>query len=263
MSILDRFRLDGKVALVTGAGKGIGAACAKAFAEAGADVVIGARTVGDLERVAEAARGNGRQAIVAALDVTDADQRESIVERAIQSLGRLDILVNNVGGSMPKAALETSVKEFDHAFHFNVTTAFAMTQLAAVRMVETAGAGAVINIASVAGQAPGPHFAAYGTAKAGMIFLTRVLAQEFAPKVRVNAIGVGSTKTDALKRVLDPGIEKAMVRMTPMNRLGEVEDVAACALYLASPASSYLTGDVVQVNGGLRGLNMTMPRAFD
>ena len=263
MSILDRFRLDGKVALITGAGKGIGAACAQAFSEAGADVAIGARTLSDLERVAEVVRGNGQKALVVALDATDDAQRKNIVDQTVRSLGRLDILVNNVGGSMPKAALKTSVREFDNAFHFNVTTAFAMTQLAAPHIVETAGGGSVINIASVAGQMPGPHFAAYGTAKAGMIFLTQVLAQEFAPKVRVNAIGVGSTKTDALKQVLTPEIEKTMVALTPMNRLGEVEDIAACALYLASSASSYLTGDVVQVNGGLRGLNMTMPRAFD
>ena len=108
-----------------------------------------------------------------------------------------------------------------------------------------------------------PFFAAYGTAKAALSFLTQELAQEFAPKVRVNAIAVGATKTDALNTVLTPEIEKTMVDLTPMARLGEVEDIAACALYLASPAASYVTGEVLGVSGGLNGISMKMPRAFE
>ncbi len=120
----------------------------------------------------------------------------------------------------------------------------------------------MVNIAAVAGQAPSSCFAAYGVAKSALIMLTKQLAQEFAPKIRVNAIAVGSTKTDALNYVLTPEIEKTMVDLTPMARLGEVEDVAAGALYLASPAASYVTGDILGVNGGLTTLNMQMPRAF-
>jgi 7-alpha-hydroxysteroid dehydrogenase len=123
--------------------------------------------------------------------------------------------------------------------------------------------GAVINISSVAGAYPSSWFAAYGVAKSSLSFLTRELAQEFAPKVRVNAIAVGSTRTEALKTVLTDEIEQTMVELTPMGRLGEVEDIAACALYLASPAASYVTGDIVGPNGGLINLNMKMPGAFD
>ncbi|MGI9292397.1 MAG: glucose 1-dehydrogenase [Pseudomonadales bacterium] len=263
MGILEKFKLDGKVALVTGAGRGIGAGCAKAFAEAGANVVIGARTESQLQTVAAEISTLGSEAHIVTLDVMDPAQRENFVSQAMQRFGRIDILVNNAGGWPPKPFFKTSVEEFESAFRFNVSTAFAMTQLAVPKMVESAGEGSVINISSIAGQEPSAQFAAYGVAKSSLSFLTRELAQEFAPKVRVNAIGVGSTKTEALNTVLSPEIEKTMVELTPMARLGEVEDIAACALYLASPASSYLTGDVVQVNGGLNALNMQMPRAFE
>ena len=129
-------------------------------------------------------------------------------------------------------------------------------------MVEMAGGGCIINISSIAGHKPTPCFSVYGTSKGALSMLTQELAQEFAPKIRVNAIAVGSTKTDALNSVLDEGIEQTMVDLTPMNRLGEVEDVAMGALYLASPAASYVTGDILGVNGGLERLNMRMPRAF-
>jgi 7-alpha-hydroxysteroid dehydrogenase len=173
------------------------------------------------------------------------------------------VLVNNAGGWPPKPALRTGEKEFEAAFRFNVTTAFVLTRLAVPKIVETAGSGAVVNISSVAGRHHAPGFAAYGTAKAALSFLTQNLAQEFAPRVRVNAIAVGSIRTDSLATVLSPEIEREMVELTPLGRLGEVEDIAACALYLASPAASYVTGEIYGVNGGLVALNLRMPRAFD
>ena len=264
MSILNKFRLDGKVAVVTGAGRGIGAACAKAFAEAGADVVIGARTISELESVASEIEAMGRRAKIVKLDVMVAEDCENLINSAVETFGRIDILVNNAGGGTPpKPTLKTSVKEFEGNFRFNVTSAFVCSQLAIPKMVETAGEGSIINISSVAGKEPCSQFAAYGVAKSSLSFLTKELAQEFAPKIRVNAIGVGSTKTQALESVLTPEVETNMVRLTPMARLGEVEDISACALYLASPASAYLTGDVIAVNGGLNALNMQMPGAFD
>jgi 7-alpha-hydroxysteroid dehydrogenase len=262
MSILDRFRLEGQVAIITGAGRGIGAACARAYAEAGASVVIGARTMEQLEHTAAACRAAGGKALALQTDVMREEQLEALVAAALSEFGRIDIVVNNAGGSPPAPALRTSTKDFVDAFRFNVGTALALSRIAAPKMVETAGRGAIVNISSVAGNVPSPGFAAYGTAKSALSMLTKELAQEFAPKIRVNAIAVGSTKTEALNTVLSPAIEKTMVDLTPMGRLGEVEDIAACALYLASPAGSYVTGEIVGVHGGLLTLNLPMPRAF-
>jgi len=262
VSILDRFRLDGRVAVITGGGRGIGAGCARAFAEAGASVVLGARTESQLEETAAELRRRGGEALAVVTDVMREEQLERLAAAAMERFGRIDILVNNAGGAPPKPALHTSTKEFVDAFRFNVATAFGLSRIVAPLMVESAGGGAIVNISSVAGQHPSAGFAAYGTAKSALSMLTRELAQEFAPRIRVNAIGVGSTRTEALSTVLSPEIERTMVGLTPMARLGEVEDIAACALYLAAPASSYVTGEVVGVNGGLTTLNLPMPRAF-
>ena len=262
MSILEKFSLRGQVAIITGAGKGIGAGIARTFAEMGADVVISARTEADLHQIAREVATLGSRARVVPTDVLDFTQLQQLADSAIAEFGRIDILVNNAGGFPPKPALQTTAKEFEAAFRFNVTTAFELSRLCAPLMVESAGGGAILNISSVAGQSPAPMFTAYGTAKAGLSFLTRELAQEFAPKVRVNAIAVGSTRTDALKTILNEDIEKTMVDHTPMGRLGEVEDVALGALYLCAPAASYVTGDILNVNGGMERLNMQMPRAW-
>jgi 7-alpha-hydroxysteroid dehydrogenase len=258
---MDRFRLDGQVAVVTGAGKGIGAAIARAFAEVGADVVIGARTQGDLDAVASDIEALGRRALTVPTDVLDYAQLQNLADKAMAEFGRIDILVNNAGGFPPKPALQTSAKELDAAFRFNVTTAFEMSRICAPLMAD-AGGGNILNISSIAGHKPTPCFAAYGTAKGALSLITQELAQEFAPKVRVNAIAVGSTKTDALNTVLTPEVEQTMVDLTPMARLGEVEDIALGALYLCSDAASYVTGEILGVNGGLERLNMQMPRAW-
>jgi len=262
MALLDNFKLDNRVAVITGAGKGIGAAIARAFAEAGADVVIGARTREDLDAVAADVTAMGRRALVVPTDVLEAEQLQNLADCAMGEFGRIDILVNNAGGFPPKPVADTTAKEFVGAFRFNVGTAFELSRICAPLMVDSAGEGAILNISSIAGHKPTPCFAAYGTAKGALSLLTRELAQEFAPKVRVNAIAVGSTKTDALNTVLTPDIEQTMVDLTPMARLGEVEDIALGALYLCSPAASYVTGDILGVNGGLERLNMQMPRAW-
>ena len=261
--ILDRFHLTDKVAIVTGAGRGIGEAIATAYAEAGADVVVAARSVDQIEDTAAQIRALGRRALAVPCDVMERSDLERLVQATLDEFGRIDILVNNAGGSPPKPALRTSEKEFETAFRFNVTTAFLLTRLAVPKMVETAGGGAIVNISSVAGREHAPGIVAYGTAKAALSFMTKELAQDFAPKVRVNAIAVGSIRTEALGSVLSPEIEAEMVALTPMARIGEVEDISACALYLASPAASYVTGEVYGVNGGLVGLNMKLPRAFE
>jgi 7-alpha-hydroxysteroid dehydrogenase len=262
MSVLDKFGLSGKVAVITGAGKGIGAEIARVFAEAGADIVLASRTESDLNAVAKEITAFGRRALVVPTDVMQFEQLQQLADRAMAEFGRIDILVNNAGGFPPKPASHTSVRQFEEAFRFNVSSAFELSRICAPLMVSEAGSGAILNISSVAGQYPAPCFAAYGTAKGALSFLTRELAQEYAPKVRVNAIAVGSTKTDALNSVLTEEIEQTMVDLTPMARLGEVEDIAMGALYLCSPAASYVTGDILGVNGGLERLNMQMPRAW-
>lgn len=262
MALMDKFSLEGQVAVITGAGKGIGAGIARTFAEAGADVVIGARTQADLDAVAADVAAFGRRAVTVPTDVMEPDQLQNLADQAMAEFGRIDILVNNAGGFPPKPVSQTTTKEFMGAFRFNVATAYELSRICAPLMVESAGGGCMLNISSVAGHKPTPCFAAYGTAKGALSLLTQELAQEFAPKVRVNAIAVGSTKTDALNTVLTPEVEQTMVDLTPMGRLGEVEDIALGALYLCSPAAAYVTGDILGVNGGLERLNMQMPRAW-
>ena len=196
--LVDRFRLTDRVAVVTGAGRGIGAACARALAEFGADVVLTARTESQLREVAADIERLGRRALVVPADVSDLSTLPALVDATVAEFGRLDVVVNNAGGSMPQPFLDTSVKAFEGAFHFNVTTAFALTQAATPHLLEH-GHGAVVNISSVMGRVRDRGFAAYGTAKAALAHLTRLLAADLAPRVRVNAIAVGSVATSALE----------------------------------------------------------------
>lgn len=256
--VLDNFRLDGQVAVVTGAGRGLGAAIAVAYAEAGADVVIASRTQSQLDEVAAQVAAHGRRAVTKAADLGQASELESLVDLATSEFGRLDIVVNNVGGSMPGAFLATTPQNFDEALHWNVSTAYVLTHAAVPAMVASGG-GAVVNIASAAGRQFARGFAAYGTAKAAMIALTGNLAQDLAPKVRVNAICPGAIATSALEMVLqNEEIHQLMVAGTPMRRLGEPDDIAAAAVYLASPAAGYVTGAVLRVDGGIEGSNLEM-----
>ncbi len=258
MSVLDAFMLDGKVAIVTGGGRGIGAAIARTFADAGADVAIASRTKEQLDEVAADIRSAGRNALVIPCDVNDNAALERIAEQTAAELGHIDVVVNNAGGSMPQPFLSTSAGAFERAFHFNVTTAFVLTKAATPHLLET-GAGAVINISSAMGRLSDRGYAAYGTAKAALAHLTRLLAVDLAPKVRVNAIAVGSVATSALEIVLEnPELRDAMVSRTPLRRLGEPEDIALCALYLASRAGGFVTGKVVEVDGGIEYPNLEL-----
>ncbi|RAV03713.1 SDR family oxidoreductase [Mycolicibacter senuensis] len=258
--ILDKFRLDNSVAVVTGAGRGLGAAIAVAFAEAGADVVIAARTRSQLEAVAEQVEGAGRRAHIVAADLAHPEETAKLAAEAVGAFGRLDIVVNNVGGTMPNMLLTTSAKDLKDALTFNVVTAHALTTAAAPLMLEHAGGGSIINITSTMGRLAGRGFAAYGTAKAALAHYTRLAAMDLCPKIRVNGIAPGSILTSALDVVAsNDELREPMEKVTPMRRLGDPTDIAAAAVYLASPAGSYLTGKILEVDGGITFPNLDLP----
>ncbi|MCB0926484.1 MAG: SDR family oxidoreductase [Mycolicibacterium insubricum] len=258
--ILDRFRLDDRVAVVTGAGRGLGAGIALAFAEAGADVLIAARTRDQLEEIAALIAATGRHAHILVADLAHADATAALAAEAVAAFGRLDIVVNNVGGTMPGPLLNTDVKAMRDAFAFNVGTAHALTTAAVPLMLEYAGGGSIINITSTMGRLSGRGFAAYGTAKAALAHYTRLAAADLCPRIRVNAIAPGSMLTSALEIVSgNEALRTPMEQATPLRRLGTAEDVAAAAVYLASDAGSYLTGKVLEVDGGLTSPNLDLP----
>ncbi|MGZ4533862.1 MAG: SDR family oxidoreductase [Mycobacteriaceae bacterium] len=257
--ILDRFLVSDQVAIVTGAGRGLGAAIAVALAEAGADVVLAARTASQLSEVAEKVRATGRRAHVVAADLNDLDVVASLAETARAEFGRLDIVVNNVGGTMPRPLLDTDAAFMEAAFHFNVSTAHALTRAAVPIITETAGRGSIVNISSIMGRVAGRGFLAYGTAKAALAHYTRLASTDLSPRVRVNAIAVGSIFTSALEIVAaNESIRTPMEQATPLKRIGDPEDIAAAVLYLCSPAGSYVTGKVLEVDGGLEAPNLSL-----
>ncbi|HYO01793.1 MAG TPA: SDR family oxidoreductase [Mycobacterium sp.] len=258
--ILDRFKLDDQVAVVTGAGRGLGAAMALAFAEAGADVLIAARTQSQLDEVAEQIRATGRSAHVVVADLAHPDETAKLADAAVEAFGKLDIVVNNVGGTMPSPLLNTSTKDLRDAFTFNVATAHALTTAAVPLMLEHSGGGSIINITSTMGRVAGRGFAAYGTAKAALAHYTRLSALDLAPRIRVNAIAPGSILTSALEIVAsNDELRTPMEKVTPMRRLGDPLDIAAAAVYLASPAGSFLTGKTLEVDGGITFPNLDLP----
>ncbi len=258
MALLDAFKLNGKVAIVTGASRGIGAGIATALAEMGADVVIGARSEAAMADVAAKIRGFGQRAVCVPCDLTDVKPMQDLVDAAISNFGRIDVVVNNAGGTGPAPFLSETAESFEAAFRFNVTTAFELTRLATPHMLAKDG-GSVINIVSVMGQLADRGYSVYGTAKAAMIQLTRLNAADLAPRIRVNAIAPGAIATDALQGVLkNKEIERLMIEGTPLRRLGMVEDIALGAVYLASPASSYVTGKVLAIDGGITFPNLSL-----
>ena len=259
--ILDRFLITDQVAIVTASGRGIGAASAVALAEAGADVVLSARTEEQLRQVAARVEAAGRRAVVVPADLSDHDVMASLAETAFDEFGRLDILVNNMGGTMPRPILDTSPRFLEEAFRFNVSAGHALVRAAVPRMLEgDHPGGAIVNISSVMGHVGGRGYLAYGTVKGALEQYTRLASRDLAPRIRVNAIGVGSTATSALDIVMSSDeLRTAMEQATPLRRLGQVEDIAGAVLYLCSPAGSYITGKVLAVDGGLQSPNLEMP----
>jgi len=255
VSALDRFRLEGKVAIVTGAGKGIGAAIALAFADAGADVALLARTVADLDSVANDVRQRGRRALVVPTDVIELPQLEAAVERTVGELGGIDIVVNNAGGAVPAPFMDTRAEHMEWAFHFNVSAPVELSRIAVPHLLDRGG-GAILNIGSMAGAHSSRGYLAYGTAKAAIAHATKLMASDLAPKIRVNAILPGAVETWALNWYLgymeDQGtpIRDTMISRTLLQRNGTPDDVAAAALYLCSDAAGWVTGKLLEVDGG-------------
>ena len=248
--ILDRFRLDGKAAIVTGAGRGIGAASAVALAEAGADVLVSARTKEQLDEVATQIESTGRKAAIVPADLSDLDAVAGLAEAAQNAFGRVDIVVNNVGGTAPRAFMDTSAGYLERAFTFNVTTAHALTKAATPLMLANGG-GTVVAISSMLGRRAGRGYLAYGTAKAGLAHWTRLAARDLAPRIRVNGIFVGSIATSALEFVVtNDEFRTAIEKVTPLGRIGDPSEIAATVVFLASDASSYITGKLLEVDGG-------------
>ena len=184
-------------------------------------------------------------------DVTDAGDCDHLVAATVEQFARLDILVNNAGGAMPRAAMDTSEGFMARTFAFNVTAPLTLIKLAARQMVDTVGRGAVVNISSRSASMTQTMFVAYGAAKAALDRLTRNIAPELAPRVRVNAIDVGGVATRSLEIVLtDDDLRRQFIDGTPMNRPGEPDDIACAVLYLVSDASSWVTGKVFEIDGG-------------
>jgi NAD(P)-dependent dehydrogenase (short-subunit alcohol dehydrogenase family) len=246
------FDLTGKTALVTGASRGIGRAIAVAFADAGADVALVARSADGLSETAESVAAAGRKAFVIPADVTSYDAVADAVAAATDQLGYLDIVVNNAGGSnfmVPFRDLRLS--GWDKLIQLNLSSAVYVCHAVAGHMLDR-GQGSVINVASVAGLAASPTMSPYGAAKAGLISLTKSLAVEWAQGgVRVNALCPGWTATE-LNRTLweDPVLGPATIATTPMGRWASAEEMAGPALFLASAASSYMTGQALVIDGG-------------
>jgi 7-alpha-hydroxysteroid dehydrogenase len=242
------FRLDGRVALITGAGQGIGAATARAFADAGADVALLARTPADLDSVAADVEARGRRALTVPGDVNDLAFLAAAVTRTVEELGSLDIVVNNAGGSISRPLLKTTVDQLESSFHFNVSAAFELIRVATPHLLAT-GSGAVVNIGSVAGTRANRGTLAHSLTKAAVAQLTRLTASDLSPRVRVNAVLPGAIDTAALRNYVSEDIRNQMAERTAMRRNGTPEDIALAVLYLASPAAAWVTGQLLTVDG--------------
>lgn len=245
----EMFRLDGHVAVITGGGAGIGRSIARLFSGAGASVVVSDLNPDTAKAVAAEIVEDGGKAAGLACNVTKEKDLEAVVRTALNRFGKLSILINNAGGGGPKP-FDMPMGDFRWAYELNVFSLFRLTQLAAPHMA-AAGEGAVVNISSMAGENKNRRMASYASSKAAVNHLTRNIAFDLgAMGIRVNAIAPGAIKTDALASVLNADIEKAMLKHTPLGRLGEAADIAYAALFLCAPASSWISGQVLTVSGG-------------
>jgi len=250
------FSLKGKVAIVTGGSRGIGRAIALAFAEAGADLVISSRNKRppELEKVAEEVKAMGKKAISVPAHVGKKEDVQELVRKTLQTFGRIDILVNNAGANpVLSSMIDLEEDSFEKVLEVNLKGAFLLSKVVAREMIRQGGGGKIINMSSVSGlRARADGTGAYCISKAAMNMMTQVMARELAPhNILVNAIAPGSIKTD-FSRVnwTDPERKAQRIREIELKRFGEPEEVAGIALFLASEAGSFVTGEIIRVDGG-------------
>jgi NAD(P)-dependent dehydrogenase (short-subunit alcohol dehydrogenase family) len=247
----EMFSLNGKVALVTGSGRGIGAGIARTFARAGAKVAITGRTASEVEATAAGIRKAGGHAVGFPVDIGDAAALPGLIDAIVTEFGGLDILVNNAGGGMSSAFIDTTIDELEGHFHLLVSISFELARLALPQLLARPGAS-IINILS-----PGSYKAtrgnlSYYVAKSALQHLTKLMAADLGPKVRVNAIIPGPIETPALQQVFAarPEILNVAVESTRLKRIGKPDEIGYGAVYLASEAASFVTGTILAIHGG-------------
>ena len=254
MNALDLFRLDGKTAIVTGGGRGLGRYMAEALSDAGASVVLCSRKKEPLKEVQREIEAGGGRALAVEFDVTDEESVEGVVSAAAESFGSVDVVVNNSGATWGAPPEEMPLDRFDQVMRVNVRGTFLMSQAAGRRMIETGAGGAIINISSVAGLVGGhPDYmqtVGYNSSKGAIISMTRDLATSWAQRnITVNAIAPGWFPT-RMSRGLIEKFEEEMLANIPLGRFGAPEDLKGVVIFLASPAASYVTGQTIVVDGG-------------
>jgi len=243
--------LDGKAAVVTGAGRGIGKSVALTLADAGADVVLAARTTSQLEETAEEIRARGGKALPIRTDVTDKNSVEKLMAGSLDTFGGLHILVNNAATMAPKPLLDQSEDEWDRVMAVNLKSVFLCTQAAGRYMVQQRY-GKIVNMASTGGEAAGPMNASYHASKAGIILFTKSVALEWIRyNININAVGPGFVDTDLVDQFIQKGTRENRLKGIPIRRFAEPQEIANLVLFLASDLSSYMVGEHVIIDGGM------------
>jgi NAD(P)-dependent dehydrogenase (short-subunit alcohol dehydrogenase family) len=247
-ALTSTFGLDGKVAIITGGGQGIGRATARVFADAGATVVLAQRTLGPLEETRQLVEAVGGRALVVPTDVADEAAVEQLVRASVDAFGQVDVVVNNAGVVRPGQLGTTTAAEWDEALGINLRGAFLLTN-AVFPLMRERRSGVIVNVASIAGQTGGTLASVnYTASKGGMISLTKAVARQMAPWGRANAVTPGQILT-RMGSMTAADLDAVATR-TPLGRIGEASEVAHAILFLASPASSFITGHTLSVNGG-------------